>query len=168
MGDYGFDGAGEFPGSDEESHYMAGAVHGPLKFEQPKEDNPEPEKVEPIGPKFVPKSWGYEKWLCNNDMYCGKILFVAQGEMGSMHYHRKKHEDMYIQSGSIEMQFLAGVESETNVNKEVVETILLEEGDSVHIPAFKPHRFMAVYDTVIIETSTPHSDEDVVRIDMEG
>ena len=31
--------------------------------------------------KFVPKGWGYEKWIANGPEYCGKILFVKGQEM---------------------------------------------------------------------------------------
>ena len=24
--------------------------------------------------KYVPKGWGYEKWIVNNEMYCGKLV----------------------------------------------------------------------------------------------
>jgi len=25
---------------------------------------------------LVPKGWGYEKWICNNEKYCGKIKLI--------------------------------------------------------------------------------------------
>ena len=30
--------------------------------------------------KFVPKGWGYEKWIVNKEEYCGKILFFVKGK----------------------------------------------------------------------------------------
>ena len=33
--------------------------------------------------KHVPKGWGYEKWIVNNDKYCGKLLFFNKGKKKS-------------------------------------------------------------------------------------
>ena len=29
---------------------------------------------------YVPKGWGYEKWIVNNEMYCGSLLFLEKGK----------------------------------------------------------------------------------------
>ena len=49
--------------------------------------------------KFVPKGWGYEKWIVNNEEYCGKLLFLAKGKKCSWHFHKLKDEVFYGQSG---------------------------------------------------------------------
>tara|TARA_B100001029_G_scaffold45151_1_gene35639 strand:+ start:791 stop:958 length:168 start_codon:yes stop_codon:yes gene_type:complete len=46
--------------------------------------------------KFVPKGWGYEKWICNTPDYCGKILFFEKGKRCSWHYHLLKDETFYL------------------------------------------------------------------------
>ena len=46
---------------------------------------------------FVPKGWGYEKWIVNNKDYCGKILFFVKGMKCSWHYHKIKKETFYIE-----------------------------------------------------------------------
>ena len=51
--------------------------------------------------KHVPKGWGYEKWIVNNKMYCGKLLFFDEGKRCSWHYHKLKDETFYLQSGRI-------------------------------------------------------------------
>ena len=51
--------------------------------------------------KHVPKGWGYEKWIVNNELYCGKLLFFNAGKRCSWHYHKLKDETFYIQSGEI-------------------------------------------------------------------
>ena len=28
--------------------------------------------------KYVPKGWGYEKWICNTEEYCGKLLSLIR------------------------------------------------------------------------------------------
>ena len=51
--------------------------------------------------KFVPKGWGHEKWIVNNDEYCGKLLFFEEGKRCSWHYHKIKDETFYLQSGKL-------------------------------------------------------------------
>jgi len=44
----------------------------------------------------VPKGWGHELILVNNEKYCGKILFFKKGCKFSMHYHMIKQETWYV------------------------------------------------------------------------
>ena len=30
--------------------------------------------------KFVPKGWGFEKWIVNCEQYCGKLLYFVKGK----------------------------------------------------------------------------------------
>ena len=46
--------------------------------------------------KLVPKGWGYEKWIVNSPLYCGKILWFCKDKKCSWHYHKKKDEVFYI------------------------------------------------------------------------
>ena len=52
-----------------------------------------------------PKGWGYEKWIVNNDLYCGKVLFFERGKKCSWHYHKVKDETFYVQSGEILLRY---------------------------------------------------------------
>jgi len=67
---------------------------------------------------FVPKGWGYEKWIVNNDKYCGKILFVVKDRKCSLHYHNIKDETFYIQSGKIVLHY--GMDEKTAANNLIV------------------------------------------------
>ena len=60
--------------------------------------------AEPI--KYVPKGWGYEKWIANCEKYCGKLLFIAKDKQCSWHYHKLKDEVFFIQSGKIKFCLL--------------------------------------------------------------
>lgn len=51
--------------------------------------------------KFVNKGWGFEEWIVNKELYCGKKLFFFKGKRCSLHYHLKKDEVFYIQSGKL-------------------------------------------------------------------
>jgi mannose-6-phosphate isomerase-like protein (cupin superfamily) len=104
----------------------------------------------------VPKVWGLEQWICNNRLYCAKILTVRRGAICSLHYHNKKDETFYVVSGSVNLKLLD-------------KTFTMSEGMSVRIPPTAAHRFWvdktAKEDAVIFEISTQHTEEDVVRIE---
>ena len=47
----------------------------------------------------VPKGWGEELIIENNEKYCGKLLIFKAGCKFSMHYHMIKDETWYVESG---------------------------------------------------------------------
>lgn len=110
---------------------------------------------------FVSKGWGYEDWLVNKDLYCGKLLFFKKGKRCSWHYHELKDETFYVHKGSIELTF--GWDDDLyslNTRK-----IVLEVGDTFHIPIGMRHRMKGIEDTELFEFSTQHFDEDSYRIE---
>lgn len=107
---------------------------------------------------FVSKGWGFEKWLVNNDKYCGKVLYLVKGKRCSWHYHKLKDEVFFIQSGKVTVRY--GWDHDiSNCN----ETIL-ERGDTFHVKTGLVHQVIALEDTEIIEFSTQHFDEDSIRL----
>lgn len=115
-----------------------------------------PRAAEPI--KFVSKGWGYEKWIVNSECYCGKLLFLSKGKQCSWHYHIKKDEVFYIQSGKIKIFY------GWDENIEMSTVSILEKGDKFHVPVGLKHRMYALEDTELFEFSTEHFDEDSIRI----
>jgi|TARA_R100000084_G_scaffold21667_3_gene7456 mannose-6-phosphate isomerase-like protein (cupin superfamily) len=109
--------------------------------------------------KFVPKGWGYEKWIVNSSLYCGKILWFAKGRQCSWHYHKKKDEVFYVHSGKLIVYY--GL----NDMIDVADMIELNAGDKFHVPVGMRHRMYAVQDTEMFEFSTEHFDEDSIRIE---
>ena len=109
--------------------------------------------------KFVPKGWGYEKWIVNNEEYCGKLLFLAKGKKCSWHYHKLKDEVFYVQSGRIKV--LYSDEDDINSAKHVI----LEAGDNFHVYRGLRHRMIALLDSEVFEFSTQHFDSDSHRIE---
>jgi len=107
---------------------------------------------------FVPKGWGYEKWITNNDKYCGKLLFFVKGKKCSWHYHQIKDEVFYIQSGKILVKYSG--QDDLSLSHSVV----LERGDSFHVKTGMRHQMIALEDTELFEFSTQHFDEDSYRI----
>jgi mannose-6-phosphate isomerase-like protein (cupin superfamily) len=112
-----------------------------------------------IDPFIVQKGWGYEKWITNNEKYCGKLLFFEKGKKCSWHYHKVKDETFYIHSGKIQLTF--GI---TN-DKIYASQIILETGDIFHVPILLRHQMLAIEETELFEFSTQHFEEDSIRIE---
>jgi len=108
--------------------------------------------------KFVPKGWGFEKWIVNCDEYCGKLLYMVKGKRCSWHYHKLKDEVFYIQSGKVMVKF-----SDKDDLKNAEEIILIR-GDNFHVYRELRHQIIALEDTELFEFSTQHFDEDSIRL----
>ena len=107
---------------------------------------------------FVPKGWGFEKWIVNNEEYCGKLLYFVKDKKCSWHYHVLKDEVFYVQSGKILVKY-----SEDDDLKKAKE-IELGPGDRFHIYRGLRHQMCAIEDTELFEFSTQHFDSDSYRI----
>lgn len=114
-------------------------------------------KLKKVENKLVPKSWGSETWLFNEEELCGKILTFNKGAKFSMHNHRDKYEFFWVLSGSVEV---------TGINTEDASQykITLNEGETLEVPRRAFHQVEALEDSKIIEFSTFHSDSDSYRI----
>ena len=108
--------------------------------------------------KHVPKGWGYEKWICNTEEYCGKLLFFKKGFRCSWHYHKVKDETFYLQSGLLSLYHGWDHDLAT------ADLLVLEPGDKFHIPVGLKHQMVALEDSELFEFSTEHFDEDSYRI----
>jgi len=110
-----------------------------------------------FAPRHVDKPWGYELIWALTDVYCGKVLFVKQGQSLSLQFHREKDESWLIQSGRAKIEL--GAVGESVLKEEVV-----GPGAAFHYEPGTVHRITAIEDTTILEVSTPHLD-DVVRLE---
>lgn len=108
-------------------------------------------------PRRVEKPWGHELIWALSETYCGKLLFVAQGQSLSRQYHRRKDESWLIQSGKVRLE-LGDVEGTTLVEVDV------DAGAAFRYRPGTVHRITALEDTTILEVSTPDLD-DVVRLE---
>lgn len=86
-----------------------------------------------------------EYWIANETSkgYCGKFLFLFEGQRCPEHLHKNKHETFYILKGSVDM-LLHGQQH-----------IPLSEGDSLSVNEGTLHSFLAKADTLILEVSMP-------------
>jgi len=102
--------------------------------------------------KKVEKVWGSELWIVNNDLYCGKLLYLKKDYRCSYHYHKLKTESFYLLKGKVKLII--------NHND-----IPFRKGDAVDIFPGMVHSFEGIEDSIIIEISTQHFDSDSYRFD---
>jgi mannose-6-phosphate isomerase len=107
-------------------------------------------------PRRVEKPWGHELIWAETDHYVGKILHVKAGHALSLQYHEVKDETIHLLTGRLRFQL--------GTTPDALQTVDLQEGESVRILPGTIHRMEAVTDVDILEASTPHLD-DVVRLD---
>lgn len=107
--------------------------------------------------EIVSKLWGYEEILVNNDKYCAKFLHLTPGWECSLHYHPVKKETFICCEGMVQVDIEAGG---------LIHHKTLMIGDQLTINPWTPHRFRCADDelAVLLEVSSPHDDNDVVRI----
>jgi len=130
--------------------------------------------------KIIPKGWGHEKIIVNNDQYCGKLLYLIKGCKTSFHYHQTKHETFYIERGKVKVYFTDEIDEVKRVinmddgarvpllfapNSALeLNHVVLKDGDKFDVPRLRGHRIVALEDTKLFEFSTHHEDSDSIRL----
>jgi mannose-6-phosphate isomerase-like protein (cupin superfamily) len=111
------------------------------------------------------KLWGYELWIENNSLYCGKHLHVLPNKWCSVHYHKIKKETFYVINGALKLHYSSSLDLDEWKNNSFSE-IVLEKGQSYTIDPFIAHRFSSAlaYSCDFIEISTHHEETDSYRI----
>jgi mannose-6-phosphate isomerase-like protein (cupin superfamily) len=105
----------------------------------------------------IPKNWGYELIIVNNELYCGKILVFRAGCKFSMHYHILKQETWFVNKGKFQFRWI-------NTEDASLNSMELNVGEVVTIPRGMPHQLEAMEDGEIFEISTQHFDSDSYRV----
>ena len=98
------------------------------------------------------KYWGYITSVYADNNFTLKKIFMKKGSQSSMEYHCKKDEYYYIFSGKLKVGFRIGRAKNTS--------LVMEEGDVMHIKPGLMHMRMALEDTIIIEWSNKDDDSD--------
>ena len=101
----------------------------------------------------VEKVWGKEVWIVNNDKYCGKLLYLDKGAECSYHHHEQKQETFYALQGQVALT----IEGKGYMLNPFSRPKTIMPGQN--------HSFMGLSKAVILEISTHHDDEDVVRLE---
>ncbi len=114
--------------------------------------------LKPGKTRFMKKGWGYEYWLCNNELYCGKMLFLNEGKRCSWHYHKKKDETFYVDSGLVLVTYGFADHQVRYKNK------TLYPGDVFHVPPGTRHQLIGLRESRVFEFSTTHREADSIRV----
>ena len=104
------------------------------------------------------KGWGHEEWVVNNELYCGKILHFEAGKRCSFHFHKLKTETFYLQSGRIKVLYSYG----DDINQ--ADEIVMEPGQTFHVPIGLRHQMIAMENSALLEFSTQHFEHDSYRV----
>jgi D-lyxose ketol-isomerase len=85
-----------------------------------------------------------ECWVANEAKagYCGKYLFVFDGQTCPSHRHRTKHETFFVVKGAAAMQYDGGLRS-------------MHEGDVLPVAPGKVHSFTGEGPCLLLELSMP-------------
>ena len=111
-----------------------------------------------IQSKIHTKGWGFEEWIVNNDLYCGKILHFQDGKRCSYHFHKLKTETFYLQSGIMKILFSFTDDIST------ADELILSPGQTFHVPIGLRHQMIALEESDLFEFSTQHFETDSYRI----
>jgi len=95
-----------------------------------------------------------EYWIANEEQegYCGKFLFVFDGQTCPFHHHALKHETFYVVKGTVRMK-IGDEERE------------LAEGEILAMPPGVPHSFTGVGPALLLEASKPCRERDNIFAD---
>jgi len=107
--------------------------------------------------QIIQKGWGHEKIIHNADGYCGKILCFNKGKKCSYHKHNIKTETFYC-VGKVILRY--GYNEDISIANEII----LNKGDSFHIPVGLYHQIEAIEQSEIFEFSTTDFPEDSIKI----
>lgn len=85
-----------------------------------------------------------EFWVANESElgYCGKFLFVFDGQTCPYHSHGMKHETFFVMHGKIRMRMGDGER-------------VMEQGDLLAMPPGVGHSFTGIGPALILEVSMP-------------
>jgi mannose-6-phosphate isomerase-like protein (cupin superfamily) len=95
---------------------------------------------------------GETEFNINNDVeqgYCGKFMFLFEGQTCPMHHHRVKHETFFVVKGKIRME-LDG------------RRLVVNQGDTLVVPQNARHEFSALEDSLVLESSKPDRPDDSI------
>lgn len=112
--------------------------------------------------KLIPKKWGHEEILVNNETYCAKFLYINYGYQVSYHYHKVKDETFYVLEGLLDLLIY------DDINNEVL-TYPLRAGESFRLKPGTIHSFISKTPYAkFLEVSTHDAPEDSYRLTESG
>ena len=128
----------------------------------------------------TPKLWGCEELIHASEEYWMKKLAWNANVASSFHYHQTKDETWHVLKGVARVLLMPIKEKAPRIrspfaipNTEIPELLekgeifldLLSEGDTLHISPYMAHQVISGdAGFVVLEASTKHTDEDVIRL----
>ncbi len=90
-----------------------------------------------------------EMWIANEMEagYCGKYLFINDGQLCPRHHHKKKLETFFIVKGEVEMTYDG-------------KKVIMKPGDTKLVERGHNHSFIGKGPALILECSQPCTDDD--------
>lgn len=101
------------------------------------------------------KAWGFEDEVVNLE-YCGKRMFLREQCRCSVHKHEKKDEVILVASGLAYFELGEDPSDMTG--------IYMQDNDRIRVKPGQWHRFTGLRDTLLMEFSTHHDDDDSIRV----
>ena len=97
-----------------------------------------------LGTGIFKKTGLIEYWVCNESKegYCGKFLFVFDGQTCPYHLHKFKHETFFVLKGKVSMK----VNGKTKIRK---------QGDTISMNQGVLHSFTGSGPALLLEVSKP-------------
>lgn len=108
---------------------------------------------------LVEKRWGGEYVFADNELYCGKIVYIHKDGQFTMHFHKEKDKTWLLLEGRCEVRYVDTIDGSLH-------TELLEEGDVWRTMPLEPHQLVALEDSVLFEVGTPHVEADDYQINI--
>lgn len=99
----------------------------------------------------VPKPWGKEYLVLEENNIAGWILHINKGERTSLHCHPTKKTSLVILKGKVVVNFLTS-------SKEY------SKGEKIIIRQGVFHSTVALTDSILLETETPVNKADLIRL----
>ncbi len=113
-------------------------------------------------PKFlqkniIEKEWGNEEIIVNNKDYCMKFLNFKKDKKFSMHFHSKKKETWYVDSGEFILKWIDTKNAKINEKN-------IKKNDIIHLNILTIHQLICLEEGRIIEVSTEDDINDNFRV----
>src|SRR5579862_9205699 len=114
--------------------------------------DPDMNSPKPNGFKTLPKGDTAYINPTSDVKFTGIIEFVPNTGLRGNHYHKEKHEILYIISGKLKAQYW------TYDEPQKIKTLIHVKGEKITIPAFIGHAFEAIEHSIVLELTTTNFD----------
>ena len=102
--------------------------------------------------------WGYEIWWGNvPSLYLGKTLVVYKNKVLPLHYHERKYETIYCESG---IGKVTVIEPDGTVSK-----FTMGPGQAIELPPMTQHRIVAHGCELLLFESSTYEPEDSIILE---